>query len=144
MCLPSADKALALEALLLLAVARAIVWGLPMRLWRQWVDLTPPELDGPLGERAPRLPSSPVHALRVADTVRKVSRALPWLAHCLHEAMATQWMLRRRRVPSTLVFGAALSGSPPAAVFHAWLCVSGEAVIGGEEAQRYTAFPIRA
>ena len=78
-------------------------------------------------------------ARRVTHIVRRVARHAPIQFVCLPQAMAAQWMLRRRGVPSRLVFGARREADA-ALAFHAWLSVAGEIVMGGREAATYSVF----
>ena len=68
---------------------------------------------------------------------------LPFEAACLPRAMAAQWMLLRRGVPSRLVFGARRPAAPGGGNdYHAWLTVDGERVIGGRRAETYRPLPL--
>lgn len=60
------------------------------------------------------------------------SRRVPWRTVCFQKGLALHWMLRRRGIPSVLVYGARRDGEGLAA--HVWIDVDGETVIGGEEA----------
>ena len=135
---PFAAKAMALEAALLLLLARLLVKYVPMRHWRH--RLVTSERPGSGGAR---LPLSPVQRLprRAAHVVRVVARHVPFPAVCLPQAMALQWMLRRRGVESRLTFGARRKANGPNLDFHAWLTVGGECVIGGGELMTYTVLP---
>lgn len=145
------SRLLALEAALLLALARFLVKHVPFRRWRGW--LTSAEPAGLPGAAGWRLPS----VVHVARVVPRAAAMVPFEAVCLPQAMAGQWMLRRRGVPSRLSLGArrraaAAGGEPPAQPsrrriarrsisddsrsgsgtdYHAWLCVDGRCVIGG-------------
>src|SRR5262245_60761568 len=44
---------------------------------------------------------------RVRWAVTASARRIPWRAVCFQQGLATQWMLRRRGIPSTLHYGAA-------------------------------------
>ena len=179
---PLAVKAVALEAALLLLLARLLVRYVPMRHWRRrlttaeeaapaagtTVDAREALLPGASETRAPArdLPSHPPrrearveaagqgHAppagrassgrrrsRRVARIVRKVARHPPFRAACLPQAMAAQWMLRRRGMESRLFFGARRKAQGTGLEFHAWLSVAGEHVLGGKEAGTYAALP---
>lgn len=155
--LPAGTRAMALEATLDLLVARLLVRYVPMRLWRRRIDTVGepaaaaqgsaasqrtatgsgktalPGARGVPGEPAPRhMP------LKVGRVVRKVARRLPFRARCLPQAMAAQWMLRRRGIGSRLVFGTRRDTTPAASLeFHAWLIVSGECVIGAQEVETF-------
>ena len=73
--------------------------------------------------------------------VRRVARHVPFPAVCLPQAMALQWMLRRRGVASRLFFGARRKAQDSGLDFHAWLTVGGECVIGAGEVETYAALP---
>ncbi len=86
--------------------------------------------------------SSPNAKRKVGRIVGKVAHHLPFRIRCLPQAMAGQWMLRRRGVRSTLVFGVRRGEAKDRHLeFHAWLVAGGECVLGGAEVGSYTAFP---
>lgn len=74
---------------------------------------------------------------KVARIVRKVARHVPFRAVCLPQAMAAQWMLRRRGVPSRLVFGVRRGTADSGLQYHAWLMVGRECVVGAGEVETY-------
>lgn len=147
------SRLLALEAALLLAFARLLVKHVPFRHWRRW--LVSAEPNASLGRRGYRLPS----VVHVARVVPRAAAMVPFKAVCLPQAMAGQWMLRWRGVPSRLSFGARrehedsdggedslgrrsgrhLTSRPISdageggvgTAYHAWLCVGGQCVLGG-------------
>ena len=134
--LPAAARTQAIEALVLLLCARALVAGVPMRRWRHRVATTPPDAAG--SDSA--VPTDALHRARgLCRIVRKVAHRAPFRAVCLPQAMAAQWMLRRRGIPSRLVFGARRR-SDAELEFHAWLRVGAETVLGGEEQATWSAF----
>jgi hypothetical protein len=57
---------------------------------------------------------------------------------CFPQALAGYTMLRRRGVPSTLVYGVARSAEG-SLLAHTWLMVGDQTVLGGEAAQEFTA-----
>lgn len=180
---PFTVKVMALEAALLLLLARLLVKHVPMRHWRRWLTTadgraaaTEPMAgacevfvrsgsETPAFPRAgpPRSPPSPPHeasagavrravsirrgpgrrlAHRVARIVRGVARRPPpFRAVCLPQAMAAQWMLRRRRMESCLSLGARRKAEDEGLEFHAWLTVAGECLLGGQEVETYTVLP---
>ena len=73
--------------------------------------------------------------------MRRVAGHVPFPAVCLPQAMALQWMLRRRGVSSRLVFGTRRKAQDSGLDFHAWLTVGGECVIGAGEVETYAALP---
>ena len=145
------SRLLAVEAALLLAIARLLVKHVPFRHWRRWLVSAEPQSVAP----APRRLPSVVHVARV---VPRAAAMVPFDAVCLPQAMAGQWMLRRRGVPSRLSLGARrqnedadgghaarrrpagrLTSQPIADAgetasgteYHAWLSVGGRCVLGG-------------
>jgi hypothetical protein len=70
-------------------------------------------------------------SLRVARGIEYTASRLPWHTTCLVRAVAAKWMLRRRRVPSTLYLGVRRSG--PGLSAHAWLRAGSSIITGGVE-----------
>ena len=66
-------------------------------------------------------------ARRVGRMVQRVAQTLPWHPTCLRQALATQWLLRRRGIRSVLHLGVADVSSMDA---HAWVTVDGWKVVG--------------
>ena len=157
---PVAAKAMMLEAALFLLLARLLVAHVPMRRWRRWLATAEepaptgrppadshvassagdPEGPAPAGEHPACAPPRRLPR-RVARIVRRVARHVPFPAVCLPQAMALQWMLRRRGVSSRLVFGARRKAQDSGLDFHAWLTVGGECVIGAGEVETYAVLP---
>ena len=76
--------------------------------------------------------AEPQESMRVAHEVRWAVAAaahyLPTKPSCLPQALAARWMLKRRKVKSTLFLGVARQDGPTA---HAWVRV-GDAIVSGE------------
>lgn len=138
--LPAAKQVLALEAACALLLARALVLHVPMRYWHRRLDTAAESSTGEQRQSAAaarRVPRS------IARAVRKVARRMPFQALCLPQAMAAQWMLRRRRIQSRLVFGVRRGNTPGSTLdFHAWLIVAGACVIGAEEVETFVPLPM--
>ena len=132
--LPASTRRMALEAALLLFAARLLVDHVPMRWWRHRLHIAPASPPG-----AARTSQGAADAVRIGCIVRKVARRSPFAARCLVQAMATQWMLRRRGVASRLVFGVRRGAAPDGALeFHAWVSTAGgQVVIGGAGIETY-------
>ena len=119
------------EAAALLGLARLLVKHVPMRYWRRWLTTAD----------APPAPPRRDLARAIARSVRSVGRRR-LNAVCLPQAMAGQWMLRRRGVASRLWFGVRRAqGDADEMEYHAWLTVDGECVLGGGEIETFTALP---
>ncbi|HYW14849.1 MAG TPA: lasso peptide biosynthesis B2 protein [Allosphingosinicella sp.] len=72
---------------------------------------------------------------RARSAVTGWSRRVPWRAVCFQKGLALHWMLRRRGIPSVLLYGARRDGDGLAA--HVWVDVEGETVIGGDESPNF-------
>ena len=132
-CLPQPGELL--KAALLLLIARLLVLYVPMRHWRHRLASAEPA-------NSPARP--PFMAWKVARIVSRVAAHVPFQAVCLPQAMAAQWMLRRRGTPSHMSFGARRERNEAAAKdleFHAWLNVGGKCILGGQELATYSALP---
>jgi Transglutaminase-like superfamily len=124
--LPCGDRLLLLEAILSLAAARFVIAALPFRYV------------GHLAARPVRGPDPPwqarqreIHRIRWA--VFACARRVPWRAMCFEQGLASQFMLRRRDVPSVLYYGATTNGRYGLAA-HVWVRDGDVDVIGGERA----------
>jgi len=129
--LPLAQKGLLLEALVLLAVARAAVLLLPFRwvaraLGKEAAQTT--EQDDPATLRA---------VCRIRAMVHAVSQNVPWTSKCLDQAIAARIMLRWRRIPATVYFGVKNDEQGQLAA-HAWLRSGSVYVTGGALRHRFT------
>ena len=93
------SRLLAVEAVVFLALARLLVKHVRLRHWRSWLTTAEGEAEAVDPQRLP----SVVHVRRV---VPRAAELVPFSALCLPQAMAGQWMLRRRGVTSRLSFGA--------------------------------------
>ena len=72
--------------------------------------------------------------VRVRWAVAAAGKHLPWRPVCLPRAVAAQWMLRRRAIPSTLYLGADPARGYDA---HAWVRSGATIVTGGPRDDRY-------
>ena len=113
--------------MVMLVVALLLVRLVPLRLWRNSLGRMAP---GDAGQVAT------VSHRRIARAVKRATDWLPGDFVCLPRAMAVQWMLRRRGLPSALVFGV-MQGSRQGDIhaLHAWV-EAGSAVLIGEDATR--------
>lgn len=130
--MPHADRLLALETAVLLGLARFCVLILPFR----WVAAPLGNVNEDSVENA-ELPNSDKSRLRdIESIIRRVSRNTPWRSNCLAQAIAGQYMLRRRGIASTIFFGLSkdekghLGG-------HAWLHCGGEVLTGESDVDHY-------
>ena len=132
--LSSADRRLALEAAVFLGMARLAVVALPFR----WVASA-------LGRREAALDFSaasgktrcPLPARRVAWAIRRTGRHTPWRSNCLAKSIAGRFMLRRRRIASTIYVGVAKDAGGEFEA-HAWLTSGGVILNDDSDLERYT------
>jgi len=123
-------RALLVEAVFWLALARLAVRSLPFRLLSRHLGaFTAPDEGLTLANPV----DPPAGHVRLAGeigwAVTRAARHVPFDAVCLPQAMAAQQMLRRRGVRSTLYFGVS-KGSIGAVESHAWLRAAGVEVTG--------------
>ena len=124
--LPGRLRVMAVEAAIRLVLARLLVGRVPMRHWagRSAEGDAPGPTARALGREAGRM-------------VRRVARRLPARFACLPQAVAAHRMLRRRGVPSRLVFGVRRPAPGRRPRYHAWVTVDGACVIGGREIETW-------
>jgi len=111
-----AERYLLLEAFALLGIARLLVLTVPFR----WLAIS---LGKPTAESGNRsVPADLARARLIGQAVRSAANSTPWESVCLPQAVAAQWMLKRRRIAATLYLGVAKDeGKPEKLSAHAWL-----------------------
>ena len=118
------------EAIVLLIVARLLVAVVPFRYWR-------PSLGRIVGH--PRASGDDVPMLPAVRAHRQGVKRLPIEVKCLPQAMALQWMLRRRGFVSVLTIATLpKAGRSTLDDLHAWVAASGHVLVG-ESALPYVA-----
>ncbi len=116
------------EAMGLLLLARFLIILVPMRYWRSTLGRIGTATIGGGGDAC----------RHVIAAVLSGAQRLPVEMVCLPRAMAVQWMLRRRGVPSALVFGILPQlGSGDIHALHAWVESGGQTVIGDDPTREY-------
>jgi hypothetical protein len=130
----SRERHLFLEALPCLVWAKILVHTLPFdRLARRL---------GTLQTETPRTIIAEERALAVAVSwaVQAVARHVPLGFVCLPQAIAAQWMLRRRGVSTTLYFGVDFQQEKKIRIrAHAWLRAGDKIVTGEDQKRRHQA-----
>jgi len=121
-------RALVAEAVLCLLAARLALIFVPFpNLARRLGRFVPPD-----EARRLMVPSTSPQAQTATDigwAVTRAARHVPFKAVCLPQAMAAQWMLRRRAIASAMHFGATRGTEKPLDA-HAWLDAAGIEVTG--------------
>lgn len=122
--------------MVLMGVALALKL-MPFRRMVHWGSFLHGELpSGKQSSLPARHPGSPG---QIGHAVQRAARHLPFNLQCLPQALAAQWMLRRRGIASTLHFGMAKDpGGERAMLAHAWLTVSGLGVVGIAASRGFT------
>ncbi len=115
------EAGLLAEATLCLAVARAATLVLPFRRLAASMSAARPPRSLSPKERAATISS-------VVQAIGRAARHMPFRAVCLQQAIAAQYMLRRRGIETSVQFGARFKGEELQA--HAWVTDAGFIVIG--------------
>lgn len=116
------------EAGFLLAVARALVAGVPFRRWSASLGMIAPVAEP---HSVPLPAPLALRARRAARAVEQCAGLLPFETRCLPRAMALAWMLRRRRIPASLLMGVAeMVRRGSLDDLHAWISCNGEIIVG--------------
>ena len=135
-----AKRALAVEAGIALIFFWLLTRFLPVRFWMRFFCTEPESCQDTGLARSKTTGPNSTH--KVGRIVGKMVRYLPLRMRCLPQAMAAYWMLRRRSVPSVLVFGVRRRADAKCQLeYHAWLMADGECIVGGDELETFTAFP---
>jgi len=110
------ERLLLLEAFALLAVARLMVLILPFK----WLAVS---LGRHMNESGTHVAPSDLLIARMAgQAVRSAANNTPWESVCLPQAVAAQWMLKRRHIAATLYLGVAKNENKTENLAaHAWL-----------------------
>jgi hypothetical protein len=124
------ERFLLLEAFVLLGIARLTVLVLPFR----WLAIS---LGRHMKETGTEINSSDLRSARmVGQAIRSAVRYTPWGSVCLPQAVAAQWMLKRRHVSGTVYIGVAKDETKPEKLAaHAWLRC-GTIILTGAEGHR--------
>lgn len=125
--LPADRRALAIEAVLALGVARLLILTVPLR----WVAR---RLERQVDPRPQ--PREASHIRDVGWAVRAAARRTPWESACLAQALAGKWMLGRRGLRGTVRLGVAKDADGRLEA-HAWLCAGDIVLTGGAQMDRF-------
>ena len=128
--LPTDRRAISIEAVITLGVARLLVLTVPIR----WIARR---------ARATGRPRSCAQPGETGDIVREVGWAVraaapktPWKSACLAQALAGKWMLGRRGLHVTIRLGVAKDADGNLQA-HAWLCAGDTILTGGAQVRRF-------
>jgi hypothetical protein len=130
--MPWSERALAAEALVMLAAARILIRcgserDLVSRIGGMRVAAAAPHEDAP----GPAEASGEPKGIQIGAMLERAARHTWWRSMCLEKALAGRWMLRRRGIPSTMYVGMAKRGGN--FIAHAWLVGEGRTVTGASQ-----------
>jgi Transglutaminase-like superfamily len=124
------ERFLLLEAFVLLGFARLLVLTVPFK----WLARSLGRHMNESGEHVE--PSELQRARMIGAAVRSSANYTPWESVCLPQAVAAQWMLKRRRISATLYLGVAKNETlPQKLAAHAWLRC-GQTILTGASGHR--------
>jgi len=125
------DRRLLGEALIFLGLSKCAVSMLPFR----WIAVGL----GKFMHESPfmDLGIDPYMVARVGWAVSAISKCVPGTRQCLVQALAANWILRYRRMPSTIYFGVA-PDTDRKLTAHAWVRSGTRIVTGGEGRHAFT------
>lgn len=128
-----AERLLLLEAFALLGGARLLILAIPFR----WLAVS---LGKRMTESAPDLePSALRQACMIGQAVRSAANNTPWESVCLPQAVAGQWMLKRRGINATLYLGVAKANDTSEKLSaHAWLRCGDRIITGAAGHRQFT------
>lgn len=119
------ERRLLVEAVLRLGFARVVLLVIPFRWTTRLYGLRPCDTASPAN------PETSDAARRVGWAIGAAARRTPWQSACLAQALAGVAMLRRRRIPATVVLGVAKDSTETAGLTaHAWLSSGGTILTG--------------
>lgn len=127
------EKLLLLEAFFLLGLARILVLTIPFR----WLART---VGQHMQESSTEAATADLQlAGLIGQAVCSAAGNTPWESVCLPQAVAGQWMLKRRGIAGTLYLGVAKTEEKPDQLAaHAWLRCGNLFLTGGAGHKQYT------
>jgi hypothetical protein len=127
------ERLLLLEAFALLGVARLTVLILPFK----WLAVS---LGRHMNESGTQISASDLqYAHLIGQAIRSAANNTPWKSVCLPQAVAAQWMLKRRRIAATLYLGVAKDEKKPEKLAaHAWLRCGDVTLTGAAGHRQFT------
>ena len=133
--LPSSDRRLVIQVAFMMIMVRLALRFLPVKITRRLLAWDEPTC------RMPAM-NDPAYKDRVVWAVSAVGRQILGDGPCLTQALATQWLLKRRGYRASIHIGVTKDRNARL-VAHAWVESDGVIVIGGsqKDLERYTRLP---
>lgn len=128
-----AERLLLLEAIAMLGAARLLILTIPFR----WLAVS---LGKTMTESGPHQePCALRQACMIGQAIRSAAGNTPWESVCLPQAVAGQWMLKRRGIGATLYLGVTKADDRPENLAaHAWLRCGDQIVTGAAGHRLFT------
>ncbi len=127
------ERLLLMEAFLLLGIARLAVLALPFKWLAASLGEHMQETDATIGAADLNL------ARKVGQAVRSAANHTLWESVCLPQAVAGQWMLKRRHIAGTLYLGVAKDETRREKLTaHAWLRCGNIILTGASGHRQFT------
>lgn len=128
--LPAKRRALSIEAVITLGIARLLVLCVPIRWIARRLERQAAVSHAQPGEAGDI-------AREVGWAVRAAAPRTPWKSACLAQALAGKWMLGRRGLHGQIRLGVAKDADGNLQA-HAWLCAGDTLLTGGGQVGRFT------
>jgi len=127
------EQRLLLEAFVLLGMARLLVLCVPFRQLARTLGQHMRESAQDVAAPEEEL------AVLVGRAVQSAANNTPWESVCLPQAVAGQWMLKRRRIAATLYLGVMKAEQKPEQLAaHAWLRCGSKILTGAAGHRQFT------
>lgn len=126
------DRALLIEAALMLTVASLVIALVPFRRIAKWASAL---------TIAPRPAQDLAKVGRAGKAIEAWGRRLPWKTVCFQKGLALHWMLQRRDIASLLHYGVDRHAEQGLRA-HVWISVNGDIVMGGEIAHEFACLAV--
>lgn len=125
---------LAVRVYVLLILMRGVISVLPLR---RITD----HLGEPMSETSTDglAPEQLAYARRVGRVIERLSSSTPTNSNCYPQALTARWLLHRRRIPSTVYYGAAFEAVQPGLEAHVWVRSGPAIVTGGGHGRHFQA-----
>lgn len=76
------------------------------------------------------------YARLIGYTIMKISKYTPWESKCLVQSLATKFLLRRFKIPNTLIIGVGFEDDARF-ISHAWVNVQNTTIVGNGELEKF-------
>lgn len=121
-------KWLVIQTFVLCGIVRALILLIPFKKFRPYLGTYNTD------SRQEEDMEAYHQARKIGQVISMASHYTPWESKCLVQAIVAQYLLKRRKIPTTLYLGVA-KGSEGGLKAHAWLRC-GQLIVTGDGARR--------